>query len=278
MPLQRIGIADIHYVDDDFADPWKPHDTVLMQHGFGRSGAMFYGWVPHLAREFRVVRKDLRGLGRSGDLPADYCFTLDDLVGDFVGLMDALGIGRVHYIGESLGGLLGIAFAARHPDRVKSLTLVATITQVNRNTTGTALSLGYANWADAMQARGMRNWWLESRAATGELTGDAAKDGWFADECAVSRMHVAQALSRVVPTISVASMLGDVRAPTLVLTPGKSRNTGAEEQRLMATAIPDARQIVYPEGQHMDCYLQPDRIAQDTFSFLREVNQRDPLP
>ena len=278
MPHQRIGIADIHYYDDDFADPWQPHDVVMMQHGFGRSGRMFYAWVPHLARDFRVLRKDLRGLARSGDLPADYRFTLDDLIGDFTGLMDALGIARVHYVGESLGGLLGMIFAARHPERVKSLTLMAAISRLNPGTTGTALALGHKDWAEAIEVHGMREWWLKGRAATGELCGDAAKDGWFADESAVTRAHNAQALSRSVPALSAVPLLERITAPTLVLTPGLSRNTSADEQRMIATTIPNGRQIVYADGKHMDCYLKPDRLAPDVLAFLREVCARDPRP
>ena len=60
MPLLRVGDADLFYRDDDFADPWERHDAVMLQHGFGRSGNMYYGWVPHLCREFRVIRMDLR--------------------------------------------------------------------------------------------------------------------------------------------------------------------------------------------------------------------------
>lgn len=276
MPLLRIGASDLFYRDEDFADHWSPHDTVMLQHGFGRSGNMYYGWVPHLAREFRVLRMDLRGTGQSADPGPDVQFTLDSLLSDFVGLLDALGIESVHYVGESLGTILGVALAARYPERVKSLTLVSAIVRARPERTGAINAVGFPSWPEAIQALGMKEWWLRSRTATGELTGDAAKDNWFAEECGRTPVHVAQALLRFVPTVSSEPMLPRVQAPTLLLSPGGSRHTDAQEQQAIVDAIPDARQVWYPDAKHIDCYLQPDRYARDTRDFLREVSRRRP--
>jgi 3-oxoadipate enol-lactonase len=277
MPLLRVGEADLFYRDDDFADPWAPHDAVMLQHGWGRSGNMYHGWVPHLARDFRVLRMDLRGAGQSADPGPDVRYTLEGLLSDFIGFLDALEIERVHYVGESLGSILGIALAATHPERVKSLTLVSAIVRVRAETTGAANAIGFPTWAEAIDAVGMKQWWLRSRAAVGELSGDAAKDNWFAGECARTPVHVAQALLRFVPTVTAAPMLARVQAPTLLITPGASRHVDQPEQQAIIEAIPDARQIVYPDAKHTDCYLRPDRYAQDTLRFLRELSRR-PAP
>jgi 3-oxoadipate enol-lactonase len=274
MPLLRVGDADIFYRDDDFADPWGPHDTVMLQHGFGRTGNMYYGWVPHLARNFRVIRMDLRGTGQSADPGPDIRYTLDGLMSDFIGVLDALKIERVHYVGESLGSILGIALAATHPERVKSLTLVSAIVRARPEKTGAVVSLGYPSWAEALQAVGMREWWLRSRAATGELTGNTAKDHWFADECGRWPLHSGQALSRFAPTVNAEPMLARVQAPTLVLSPGTSRHTDPEEQQAILKTIPNARQIQYSDAKHIDCYLKPDRYARDVCNFLLDVAGR----
>lgn len=271
MPLMRVGQADLYYRDDDFADSWTPHDTVMLQHGFGRSGNMYYGWVPHLCRDFRVIRMDLRGTGESPHPGAGVHFTLDGFLADFIGLMDALNIGRVHYVGESLGSILGVALAATYPERVKSLTLVSPIVRARPERTVALNSVGFPSWGEALQALGMKQWWLRSREATGELTGDPAKDNWFAEECGRTPVEVALALLRFVPTVSAEPMLANVVAPTLVLSPGTSRHTDAEEQRAIVDAIPNARQIVYADAKHIDCYLRPDRYARDTRDFLLEI-------
>ncbi|QDL38602.1 alpha/beta fold hydrolase [Rhodoferax sediminis] len=270
----RVGDAGLFYRDDDFADPWEAHDTVMLQHGFGRSGNMYRGWVPHLSRDFRVIRMDLRGTGQSADPGPDVRFTLESFMADFIGLLDALEIERVHYVGESLGSILGIALAARHPERVKSLTLVSAIVRARPEKTGAVNAVGYPSWPEAIQALGMKEWWLRSRTATGELTGNAAKDNWFAEECGRTPVHVAQALLRFVPTVSAQPMLASVRASTLLLSPGASRHTDPEEQQAILDAIPDARQIRYEDAKHIDCYLKPDRYARDTREFLREIARR----
>ena len=60
---------EMHYEVDDFAEPWREHETVLLLHGNAESGEVWYGWMPHLAAELRVVRPDMRGFGRSTPMP-----------------------------------------------------------------------------------------------------------------------------------------------------------------------------------------------------------------
>src|SRR4030067_2517101 len=122
MPTVRVADVDLFYQADDFAAPGVQHDTVFIQHGYGRNSNFFRGWVPWLAREYRVVRMDLRGCGRSADPGPDYRYSLDGFLGDFIGFLNALEIDQVHYIGESLGGISGGAAAALYPQRFKSLT------------------------------------------------------------------------------------------------------------------------------------------------------------
>ncbi len=49
MPKIRANNYEMHYEVDDFTDPWKPAETVWIQHGFGRSSRFWYHWVPPLA-------------------------------------------------------------------------------------------------------------------------------------------------------------------------------------------------------------------------------------
>ena len=60
---------EMHYVVDDFTDPWTQPETVLMLHGNAESGLAWWAWVPTLARHYRVVRPDMRGFGQSTPMP-----------------------------------------------------------------------------------------------------------------------------------------------------------------------------------------------------------------
>src|SRR6185437_1462785 len=117
---------DMHYQLDDFTDPWRRPETILLLHGNAESGLAWYAWVPKLARRFRVVRPDMRGFGESSPMPADHPWTLDELTADFCQLMDHLGIARFHLVGAKIGGTIARAFAARRPERLITLTVVGT--------------------------------------------------------------------------------------------------------------------------------------------------------
>src|SRR5215212_5381991 len=125
MPTARITPdLEMHYEVDDYTDPWTQPETVLLLHGNAESAAMWFGWVPTLARHFRVVRTDMRGFARSTPMPRDYKWTLDRVIDDFVILMDQLKIARFHLVGAKIAGTIARRFAARFPERVQTLTLV----------------------------------------------------------------------------------------------------------------------------------------------------------
>ena len=100
------GIRLAYYVDD-FSDPWREADTVLLLHSAMGSAKRFYGMVPALARRYRVVRLDLRGHGHSQVPPAEPALTMDRLVKDVLELMAHLGVAQVHIVGNSAGGYVG---------------------------------------------------------------------------------------------------------------------------------------------------------------------------
>jgi pimeloyl-ACP methyl ester carboxylesterase len=90
----------MYYEVDDYTDPWlKNKDMFWLQPGVGRSSRFWYHWVPALARNYRVVRRDMRGHGMSADPGPNYTWKIADLLNDMKGFLDALGLDRVHYLG-----------------------------------------------------------------------------------------------------------------------------------------------------------------------------------
>src|SRR6185312_11376425 len=95
------------YTIDDFTDPWRPPQTLLLLHAAMGSSKRWYAAIPALCRHYRVVRMDLRGHGESQVPPADPPLTMDRLVQDVRELLDHLGcVGPVHIVGNSAGGYL----------------------------------------------------------------------------------------------------------------------------------------------------------------------------
>src|SRR4051794_5779328 len=92
---------------------------VCMCHSRGSHGGMWAEQVPALlSAGFRVLRIDMRGHG--GSDPVDGPYTMSQLAGDVAAVLDAVAIRQVHYIGLSIGGMLGQAFAIEHGGRLRS--------------------------------------------------------------------------------------------------------------------------------------------------------------
>src|SRR5690348_6998359 len=125
--VERSGKPRLHYSVDDFTDPWKDAPYIVLQHGNGRSSRFWYRWIPYLSRFYRIIRPDARGLGlSSADFDLNRDVTVELLIEDLVAVLDHVGAKSVHFCGESMGGIMGLAFCAMRPERVRTLTLVAT--------------------------------------------------------------------------------------------------------------------------------------------------------
>jgi aminoacrylate hydrolase len=102
-----------------------PEDGEVLILSPGLGGSASY-WQPNLAAlglRYRLLLYDHRGTGRSDRaLPATV--TIDDMAGDVAALMDALGVGRAHFLGHALGGLIGLALARSDPGRIDRLVVV----------------------------------------------------------------------------------------------------------------------------------------------------------
>jgi 3-oxoadipate enol-lactonase/4-carboxymuconolactone decarboxylase len=95
-----------------------------MGSSLGTDRHMWDAQVPVLARRYRVVRYELRGHGRSGSPRAEGPVTIADLGSDVLRLMDQLGIASAHHVGLSIGGMVALWLAERHPERVERLAVV----------------------------------------------------------------------------------------------------------------------------------------------------------
>ena len=71
---------EMYYQTDDYTDPWTTPDTIVLLHGNSENSDVWYGWIPHLARHYRVVRPDMRGFGRSTPMPRNYAWSLDGII------------------------------------------------------------------------------------------------------------------------------------------------------------------------------------------------------
>lgn len=272
MPLlKRPGQPALHYVLEDYTDAWRPARTVLMQHGFGRSGRFWYGWVPHLARRWRVVRPDLRGLGKS---PVDFDpktgISVENYVADLVALLDHLEIDAVHYCGESFGGILGMLLAALHPDRVRTLTLVSAPVSLNEKHKAT-FAAGHESREAALRAMGVKQWAAATNGTTRFPPGtDPKLCEWYAAEMGKSDVEVLCALYGVLRTATAEPYLSRITAPVLGLYPQSGPITSDEQMALLRQGIPHMKVVHLPTQFHSILTTHADACAEQMLAFVSE--------
>lgn len=129
-------------------------EPLILIHGSGPGVTAYANWrgvIPDLAGHFQCFAPDTLGFGYT-DLPDDISgFAMDRWVAHLIGFMDALGIGKAHFIGNSYGGALTLALATRHPDRVGRMVLMGSAGLRFALTEGLEKVWGYQPSLEAMR-------------------------------------------------------------------------------------------------------------------------------
>lgn len=252
--------VDVHHeVSGSENDP-----VVLLANSLGSNLGM---WDPQMAAlvgaGFRVVRYDHRGHGRSPVPPGPY--TLNDLGGDAVALLDRLGVQRANVVGVSMGGMVAMWLGQHAPGRVDRLVLCCT-----------SAELGPASmWDDR----------IESVQAGGtQAVADGVTERWLTPKTREHRPELARRLRDMLTAtpaegyaaccaairdMTLLTGLGTITAPTLVISGDADPSTPPEHGRRIAGAIPGARFEVVPGVAHLGNLEKPARFAELILSHLR---------
>lgn len=124
MPKAKLPDGTIHY--EWTGDENKP--VLLFSNSLGTNLSMWEPQVEAFSKHFRVLRYDKRGHGQSEVPAAPY--TIEQLAGDVIGLLDALRLERVYFCGLSIGGMTGIALGAKWADRFHKVALCNTAAKI----------------------------------------------------------------------------------------------------------------------------------------------------
>jgi len=270
--LERPGQPTIHYEYDDFTDPWKNAPIMLLQHGYSRSAKIWYQWVPYLARHYRIVRMDLRGLGKSStDFDLESGMSVGHFVDDVLAVIERVGDGPVHYCGESLGGILGMVLAAEHPDKLRTLSLVAAPLSIPERTQKD-FSCGYSSWQEALRRLGSTEWSARANSSARFPPGtDQRLLDWYAAETGKSDVNSLIRLSEVACGVDVRPYLSRIRTPTLGLYPSHGTITASDDE-VIGRSIAGSRIVHLPTTFHAIQFLMPAACAKEVLHFAAQFD------
>jgi pimeloyl-ACP methyl ester carboxylesterase len=230
--------------------------AVVFLHGAGfdhTTWALHSRWFAH--HGFGVLAPDLPGHGRSAGAPLP---TIADMADWTASLLDAAGVSKAHLIGHSMGSLIALETAARHPARVSALSLIGTAATM---TVGPdLLKAAEANDHDAVDMVSI--WGLGYQA---ELGGSLAPGLWMhsgaqrvLEQCRPGVLF--NDLSACNAYQNALAAAATITVPATLILGERDMMTPARTGKALAAALPKARTVVLPGAGHMMMVERPDEL------------------
>ncbi len=246
---------------------------VTLSHSLGCNLSMWDEQVRALSVRYRVLAFDTRGHGQSSAPPGPY--TLEQMAEDVRGLFEALGIRQTHFVGLSMGGMIGQVLALAHPALVQSLTLCDTTSRYPGNV--------WPVWQERIET-------VEKKGM--EAVADATLQRWFTAPFRARRPDVVSRIRaailatptqgyigscHAVPKINVTDRLGAIRCPALVIVGEEDPGTPVDMARTIHAALPSAELAILRSASHLSNVEQPEEFNKVLLGFLDRVTGRTSL-
>ncbi|WP_262270886.1 bifunctional 3-oxoadipate enol-lactonase/4-carboxymuconolactone decarboxylase PcaDC [Microvirga yunnanensis] len=265
MPLLQVNGVDVFY---ELSGPTGA-PVVVFSNSLGTTLAMWDGVVPALRGKYQVLRYDTRGHGRSQVV--DTPISIDGLAADLVGLLDGLKMAMPHVVGLSLGGMTGQALASRYPDRVASLTLMATSAYMpSQQSWDERASLVRAQGTVAIVDATMGRWFTPGYPAQAPERVSPVRETFIGIDPAGYAV-CCNAIGRM----DLRSVIGRISAPTLVIAGADDPATPVPMAEELRSTIPGAEMIVLPRAAHLLAVEQAEKVGAYLVSFLDQHRGRE---
>jgi len=243
----------------------KDAPIVVLSHSLASSLIMWNPQMDALNPHFRVLRYDLRGHGHSDATPGPY--TLDLLAEDVIGLLDALNIDRVHFVGMSVGGMIGQALALNHAKRLRSLVLCDTAAIVPAE--------AQPIWEERLE---------KARKKGMESLAEETMERWFTPAFLKQNPPVATLIQKQILATPLAGYLGCAEAirrlnyldrlskinlSTLIMVGEDDPGTPVSASEAIHEHIPDSKLVILPSARHLSNVEQAEVFNTTLLTFLK---------
>ena len=267
--MQNQQIVNVNGVDIAYRfDGPQDGPVLLVANSLMANGSMWDGNIAALAERYRVLRYDKRGHGGSGLSAGPY--TIAQLADDAVGLLDALGIQKVHFMGLSIGGMIGQQLGARYPERILSLSLCNTASEMPPRSLWEerfeiARTQGIAGLVDGTIKRWFTAPFIERAPQEIEKVRQMILgtnvEGYIGCGSAVRDM-------------AQSTMLLKIKAPTLVLSGRHDPACTVEQGTVLNRLIDGSRMVIIEDAAHLSNIEQPVQFNQAVREFMDSVDDR----
>ena len=247
------------------------HLPLVLVHGVGSYCEAWDGVIARLSDRFRMLSFDLRGHGRSARVKGRY--EIDDLTGDVLGLADHVGFGRFDLAGFSLGGLIAQRLALTHPERLRRLVLLSTVsgrTDDERERVRARLAALKAGDRGSHYDASLSRWLTEDfQARNPELIAELRRRNAENDpDCYASAY-------RVLAETDFGGLIDQIRLPTLIATGEHDQGSNPRMSRYMHERIAGSHLHILPWLRHSLLNEAPDQVAVLMRDFLMGPDEGD---
>lgn len=275
-----------HYHLDTFTDPWLPPSekpVIMFNHGCARTSEMWYHWVPHLARDFVVIRRDSRGQGKSSHpkrlspwsdqennkYEGDYKYDIEVILEEIVDMLDQLGIEKVIFFGEATSGEVGHSLAAKYPERVAALITCSSPSYLPPPTIK-MFAVGESSWPEAIIKLGTRGWNEALGKNPGTLPAhDKSYREWLLTEAGKTTSEGLAGYVIFLTNLDSRDSIKNVKCPYLILAPTNSAAVPKSEVEWQALQAPHAEVVTIEAPGHEIFVEAADACIKATLKFLK---------
>ncbi len=241
--------------------------AVALGHSLASSGRMWGPQVRELEKRYRVVNLDMRGHGQSEAPKGPYGF--DDLAGDVLGALDAIGVKQAHWVGLSIGGMIGQALALKAPERFHSVTLCATSSRVPpemRSIWDERVAKARAGGMAALWEETAVRWftapWREKNPP-----GLAMIRGEFLN----TSLEGYAGCSASIQTLNFMDRLNEIRKPALVICGALDPSAPPAAAKAIHERIARSKLVEIADSMHICNVEQPEAFSRALLDFLGSV-------
>ena len=236
--------------------------VVMLSNSLMSTHAMWDPQIDALLGRYRVLRYDTRGHGQSETTPGPY--TIELLTDDAAALIDATGVGPVHFVGLSMGGMIGQQLGARHPDKVLSLSLCDTASEMPpRDVWETRFATARAEGIAGLAESTIKRWFVPAF-----IEREPQAIDWVRKMILTTGVDGYIACGSAVRDMSQTHLLGRIRVPTQIIVGREDPACTLAASEVLHREIPGSVLHVIDDAAHLSNIEKPGQFTELLLTFI----------